>query len=257
LALSVDALDEPTYVKLRPPENYAGLLGTLELLKGYQESGAHIFLTALVIVNHQTIDSIENRVADIAALDLFDKIKLLEMLPIGGGRSLKMHALTHKSDLERLAAIKKSYQRRGQRVGVPLWRIENKSRGCQLGKKDMVVGPHGELAGCTLLFYLNEQVGNVHRVSLAEAWQNNFSSFRQKEQRQPAAICRACPFFTADLCWGGCQARGSIFGREAEVQRSCGVRTPEDGEWLFQTYLQSLQRGAGSIFPLSAVSEPV
>jgi radical SAM protein with 4Fe4S-binding SPASM domain len=239
LALSVDALDEPTYIKLRTPKNYKGLMASLELLKAYRRSGEDIFLTALVMVNQQTLDSIEKRVADIAALGLFDKIKLLEMLPVGGARKLKEQALSQKADLNRLANIKQNYQLQGVHVGTPTWRIETDHRGCQLGSKDLVIGPHGELAGCTLLFYVNHLSGNIHDISLAEAWQINFAEFREKANRPVAEICKTCPFHQADLCWGGCLARGIIFGREAEVQRACGVRTPEDAQQLYQEYLQT------------------
>lgn len=224
LALSVDALDKPTYVKLRTVKNYNALMESIELLKGYRKSSPGIFITALVMVN---------------------------LLPIGGARRLKKQALAKKSDLKRLAMIKQYYQSQGLRVGVPLWRIENDRRGCQLGGKDMVVGPRGELAGCTLMFYLNKKSGNVHTVSLAEAWQENFSWFREKSQRPVAKICLAYPFFHADLCWGGCLARGLIFGREVEVHRACGVCTPDDAWRLNQEYLQTLQQDTPGLFPLN------
>jgi radical SAM protein with 4Fe4S-binding SPASM domain len=252
LALSVDALDEPTYSTLRPVRNYNGLMNSLELLKVYRKSGKEIFITALVMVNRMTIDNIEQRVADIVALGLFNKIKLLEMLPIGGARRLKSQALARKSDLQRLAMIKKNYQHQGLRVGVPLWRIEADRRGCQLGGKDLVVGPRGELAGCTLMFYLNHQTGNVHSVCLEKAWRDNFAWFREKSKRPVADVCHACPFFQADLCWGGCLARGIIFGHDAEVQRACGVRTPDDARRLYEQYLLASQHGSGSMFPLNA-----
>ena len=171
------------------------------------------------------------------------------MLPIGGARRIENQALTQKSELNRLAMIKKRYQLQGVRVGVPLWRIENMHRGCRLGSKDFVIGPRGEMAGCTLLYYLSYLSGNIHTTTLAEAWQTTFAVFRDKVLRPVADICHICPFYQADLCWGGCLARGLIFGHEAEVRRSCGIQTAEEAHRLYQEYIHSIQQHAYEIYP--------
>lgn len=227
LAVSVDSLDRTTYTELRPPRNFAALMDTLDMLQSAHRRGATPLLTALVMVNKRTLESLEQRVAEIVALELFDRIKLLELLPLGRAGNLQDLALTDKADLERLARLREHYQARGVRVGVPLWRVEHNHRGCQLGFKDFVVGPHGELAGCTLMFYLNQVVGNTHNTSLRTAWQVNLDGYRSKEHRPVSETCAECTLFAHDLCWGGCAARNLIHG-EAERLRGCGVITRQD-----------------------------
>ena len=252
LAISVDALDPQTYGVFRSPANFTGLLETLTLLHAYKRIRPDLCLTALVMVSKQTLDSIERRVAEIIELGIFSKIKLLEVLPIGGASAMRAQALLEKSFLLRLADVQRRYQKEGLRIGVPLWRVKNHSRGCRLGSKDLVVGPHGELAGCSLLLYLNQFTGNLHEVPLSEAWRHNFQRFREKASREVALLCKACPFYQEDLCWGGCLARGDIFGREAEISRSCGVRSVKEAGLLYDRFCQWSRQCSEGVF--SAIS---
>lgn len=182
---------------------------------------------ALVMVNRGTLDGIEERVARLVTLDLFQKIKMLELLPIGEAESRGDDALWEHAELDRLAALKARYA--GQvRIGTPLWRVEaGGRRGCRLGHKDLVVGPQGQIAACTLLFYLNQILGNVRERPLAETWRTRFAHLRHKQTRPIPVGCRSCALYEQDLCWGGCLARRLIFGDEAEIARSCGVRDPD------------------------------
>jgi radical SAM protein with 4Fe4S-binding SPASM domain len=104
----------------------------------------------------------------------------------------------------------------------------------------MVIGPNGQLSGCSLLFYLNNLVGNIQAYkSLGEAWEKAFDFFRHKENFNVAPICKSCAFYKHDLCWGGCGARASMFGTDKELERSCGIKGKEESEKLYATYLKS------------------
>ncbi|MEJ5225609.1 MAG: SPASM domain-containing protein, partial [Anaerolineales bacterium] len=194
---------------------------------------------------------------DIVALRLFDRVKLLELLPVGRAGNLKDLALTEKADLDRLARLREHYQARGVRVGAPLWRVEGNHRGCRLGYKDFVVGPHGELAGCTLMFYLNQVIGNTHDTSLQAAWQVNIDPYRHKENHPVSETCTECALYARDLCWGGCVARNLIHG-EVERLRSCGVVTSQDSLNLLAAFQQAETRNPGGKFfaPYCANSIP-
>lgn len=251
LAVSVDALDSDTYGALRDRRAHAPLLETLRRLRTYRRDHPELMLTGLLMVNRATIDSARERVARLAELDMFTKIKLLEMLPIGGARELRHEALDHAAHLRRLAAIKREFEPLVH-IGLPLWRIKVGRRGCQLGAKDLVIGPEGQLSGCTLLFYLNEHVGDIRTAgSLSRAWREIFHPLREKAARPAARICRACPFHQDDLCWGGCLARAKIFGHTAEIQRSCGFRDVEQARALYERYLKDPGLDPKLPFPLN------
>jgi radical SAM protein with 4Fe4S-binding SPASM domain len=248
LAVSVDALDQATYCQLRTAENYRGMLETLDLLKATKRDRTDLALTALVMVDRQTFGTIERRVADIAALEIFDKVKILEMLPIGGAAHLKSRALNHKTFFEKLVNLRTTYAPTGLHIGLSIWLIKNGVRGCRLGSKYLVIGPHGELAGCALLFYLNNYVANVHDISLSEAWHRSFEVFRHRQYRSVSPQCFTCPFYQADLCWGGCLARSQIFGPEAEIRRSCGLERPEQQHAAYERFLRFSERTTGTFF---------
>lgn len=248
LSVSVDALDQATYCQLRTAENYTGMLATLELLKAIRKVRADLALTALVMVNRQTIASIERRVAEIAALEIFDKIKILEMLPIGGAANLQSQAFNHTHFFERLVNLQTTYASTGLRIGLPVWRITRGRRGCRLGSKYLVIGPHGELAGCALLLYVNRYVANVHEVSLHEAWHKHFEIFRHRQSREVSPQCQTCPFYQTDLCWGGCLARVQIFGPAEEIRRSCGLEHPDQQLAAYARFLEFSERTPGIFF---------
>ena len=154
-------------------------LGTLQL-EGTSDAVTETQATALVMVNAETLDSIEDRVEALHGLGVFTKIKLLEMLPIGGASSLPGSALRSKVALDRLARLKRAYLGR-VRIGTPLWRVERHGRGCRLGQKDLVVGPQGQLAGCSLLLYVNHHQGSWRSSRMHESLQQNSSSMRERQ----------------------------------------------------------------------------
>jgi radical SAM protein with 4Fe4S-binding SPASM domain len=222
LAISVDALEPDTYGQLRDPALHEAMVETLALVAEARAQNPELRVHALVMVNRQTLDNIEKRVARLVELELFNKIKLLEMLPVGEAARLSDDALRMQTDLDRLAALKARYAG-SVRIGTPLWRVEaDGGRGCRLGFKDLVVGPQGQLAPCTLLLYLNETLGSVRRQPLGEAWRSRFSDLRSKETRPMPDSCRTCELYCRDQCWGGCLARRIIFGDANEIARSCG-----------------------------------
>ena len=239
IALSVDSINIKTYTSMRLSKYHKDLLHSMEIVRAYREVNT-IYTTALIVVNKETLDNIEKEVKNIYNLNMFDKIKILEMLPIGSAKTLKHQALNEKNDLDYLAKLRLEYQGKVD-IGTPLWRIRKESqRGCQLGYKDMVIGPNGQLSGCSLLFYLNNLVGNIQAYStLGEAWEKAFDFFRHKENFTVAPICETCAFYKHDLCWGGCGARASMFGTDKELERSCGIQSKEESEKLYATYLKS------------------
>jgi len=237
LAISVDSLDQAEYGLLRDERFHSAVLETLKLLKAYRQQ-VPLYINALVIVNKKTIGTIEKRVAALYQLRMFDKIQIQEMLPIGGAAHLKDAALTSATDLVPLVRLEKEYRHKIA-FATPLWRIKNQKRGCQLGFKDLVIGPQGQLAGCSLLFCVNHVVGNIREYeSVAQAWETAFQIFREKALRPVAADCRQCAFYQYDLCWGGCLARMLIFGPEMEIKRSCGMQNGIDSWQQFEKYDQ-------------------
>jgi radical SAM protein with 4Fe4S-binding SPASM domain len=233
IAISVDALDPGTYGKLRDTALHEAMVETLARVARARAAKPELRVHALVMVNRETLGNIEERVARLVELDLFRKIKLLEMLPLGEAESRADDALQLHSELDRLAALKARYAGR-VRIGTPLWRVEpGGRRGCRLGFKDLVIGPQGQLAPCTLLLYLNEHLGSVRQFSLAEAWRTHFAYLRSKQTRPVPASCRSCKLYSEDLCWGGCLARRLIFGDAKEIARSCGVGDAESSRSLY------------------------
>lgn len=249
IALSVDAIEMDTYGSMRKTTYHKGLLESIQVVKSYKEKH-ELKATALVVVNKETLPTIEQEVENIYKLGIFNKIKILEMLPIGTARSLKHQALNKQSDLQILTIIRQNYQNKVD-IGTPLWRVrKEQQRGCLLGSKDLVIGPQGQLAGCSLLFYLNQLVGNVRGYSsLTDAWKRGFDAFRHKENFVVDAICQNCEFYKNDLCWGGCGARSLIFGSTQEIARSCGIQNANDSKRLYEAYLKS--EIDGSFLPIS------
>lgn len=239
IALSVDAVDIKTYASMRHSQYHQGLLKSIKMVKKYKEHHA-LKATALIVVNKETLPQIEKEVESIYQLNVFDKIKILEMLPIGSAKTLSHQALKSRDDLTRLTTLRQAYQEKVD-IGTPLWRVrKEQQRGCLLGYKDLVIGPHGQLAGCSLLFYLNTLVGNVRDYkTLQEAWEKGFDAFRHKENFVVDPICKRCVFYKHDLCWGGCGARSAIFGSTNEIQRSCGIQSAEQSKELYEAYLNS------------------
>lgn len=239
IALSVDAVDIETYASMRLTRYHEGLLKSMQLVKAYRKRHP-LYATALIVVNKETLNGIEKEVKNIYKLDMFDKIKILEMLPIGSAKTLKHQTLNEKNDLDNLAKLRLDYQGKVD-IGTPLWRVRKESqRGCQLGYKDMVIGPNGQLSGCSLLFYLNNLVGNLRAYkTLGEAWEKAFDFFRHKENFAVSPVCKSCAFYKHDLCWGGCGARASMFGVSKELERSCGIKSQEESEELYLGYLKS------------------
>lgn len=239
IALSVDALDIQTYSSMRHHQYHQNLLESIEIVKDYKRN--HLLkATALIVVNKETLAQVEKEVECIYQLNIFDKIKLLEMLPIGSAKTLTHQALERQSDLNVLTKLRQNYQDKVD-IGTPLWRIRQKQqRGCLLGYKDLVIGPNGQLAGCSLLFYLNNLVGNLQAYkSLQEAWEKGFELFRHKEHFKVNPICQKCEFYKHDLCWGGCGARSLIFGSNQEIERSCGIQSVEASKRLYKAYLNT------------------
>lgn len=224
LAVSVDALDAEGYAAFRPPANHPALLETLRVLEAHRRRAPGPALTALVMVGRSTLGTVGRRVAEIADLRLFDKIKVQEVLPLGRAEALEGEALDRPEELQRLAHLRGRWSSWGLRVGVPLWRLRPGGLGCRLGQKDLVVGPRGQLAGCTLMLYLGEAVGSSRDGSLPSLWEEAFGVYRRREGRPVPASCGACRHYRADRCWGGCLARRRIFGDAVELARSCGAR---------------------------------
>ena len=236
LAVSVDALDPRVYGALRDAKSHPPLLETLQLLRSYRYAHPELKLTALVMVNRSSIHSARDRVEQLAELNIFTKIKILEMLPLGGAADMRDDTLDRREFLARLASIKQEFEPRVH-IGTPLWRIKQGRRGCELGVKDLVIGPEGQLAGCALLFYLNDHLGTIREAgSVARAWREFMHPLREKANSPAEGICLKCPFYLNDLCWGGCLARVRIFGHDAEIARSCGFRTVEDARNMFDRF---------------------
>ena len=104
----------------------------------------------------------------------------------------------------------------------------------------MVIGPNGQLAGCSLLFYLNNLVGNLRAYNtLGQAWKKAFEFFRHKKNFNVAPVCKSCEFYKHDLCWGGCGARSLMFGSREEIERSCGIQNEKESKKLYKAYLNS------------------
>lgn len=239
IALSVDAVDVRKYVSMRHQQFHNGLIESMKVVKEYRETNT-LKATALVVVNKDTLATIEQEVEEIYQLDMFTKIKVLEMLPIGSAKSLSYKELDSKEHLDKLSKLRDKYEKKVD-IGTPLWRVrKDKERGCQLGYKDMVIGPSGQLSGCTLLFYLNEFVGNIRaHETLGIAWEKAFNIFRHKENFVVDPLCKSCAFYKHDLCWGGCGARAMMFGQKRELKRSCGIESAEHSEKLYALYLKS------------------
>ena len=239
IALSVDAIDIETYSSMRNKAQHNGLLQSIEMVKNYKQNHA-LKATALVVVNKETLPKIHQEVENIYQLNIFDKIKILEMLPIGSAKALQHQALEQQNDLNILTTLRQAYKGKVD-IGTPLWRVRtDKQRGCLLGYKDLVIGPNGQLAGCSLLFYLNNLVGNVRAYdTLQDAWAKGFDIFRHKENFSVDPTCQNCEFYKHDLCWGGCGARSAIFGSSKEIQRSCGIQSAEQSKKLYEAYLKS------------------
>ena len=248
LALSADSLDKETYGVLREEEKHDGLLETLRMLKSYRRKNK-ILLTGLVMVTKQTIDSIEARVDQIVRLEVFDKIKikLMEMLPIGEAVNLSDQVFYSYSDFQRLEQVKLKYQNK-VKISATSWRIRPQGRrGCQLGQRYFVIGPRGQIAGCCILFYLNQTVGNLREYdTLTRVWTEGLDIYRKKENRPVVKTCQNCRLYTEDLCWGGCLGRTIIFGAEREINRSCHIRNRGDSEALYRDYLKA--SGSGEVY---------
>ncbi len=253
LAVSLDSLDEKLYCHLRSKKNYHNLLTTIDLLKSTKKTNSELYLTALVLVNKQTIHHIDKTIEDIFQLQLFDKIKIMEILPIGRANTIWNDVLDKKDYLDRLAKLRKHYfEQYNYLIGTPSWRIKNNSKGCRLGIKDLVIGPHGELAGCTLLLYLNRFIGNIHHHdSLSDAWDNIFGVYRQKENTDVSDHCLRCQFYENNLCWGGCLARNIIFGKKKELIRSCGLKNKKSQKRLFDLYQRTSINNEKVPFPIN------
>ncbi|MBU1669395.1 radical SAM/SPASM domain-containing protein [bacterium] len=237
IALSVDAIDIKTYTSMRHSQYHQSLLESIETLKNYK-CKSPLKATALIVVNKETLPLLKKEVENIYQLNIFDKIKILEMLPIGSAKTLTHQALNSKSDLNTLTTLRQAYHGKVD-IGTPLWRVrQEQQRGCLLGYKDLVIGPNGQLAGCSLLFYLNNLVGNLRGYeNLQEVWTKGFDLFRHKENFVVDPVCKSCAFYKHDLCWGGCGARGLIFGANKELERSCGIPSTEESKKLYKAYL--------------------
>lgn len=241
LAISVDSLAPEAYGHLRDPAFHPAMRETLRMLGTQRGRYPSLRIHALLVVSRYTLDTIEARVADLVAMDLFHKIKLLELLPVGAGTDVADETLVSADDLARLAALRARYAGR-VRIGTPLWRVEADGvRGCRLGAKDLVVGPQGQVAGCMLLLYANRILGNVREArNLEEIWRGWFEVFRERARRPVGSRCRACALYARDLCWGGCAARAILFGREREIARSCGVTDAASSQRLLARIEQGL-----------------
>lgn len=239
IALSVDAMSIRSYTSMRHERFHEGLLASIKVVEAYKKE--HLLkATALVVVNKETLEYIEEEVESIYKLQIFNKIKVLEMLPIGTAKSLSYQELDSKEHLDKLANLRSQYERKVD-IGTPLWRVRTgEERGCQLGYKDLVIGPNGQLSGCSLLFYLNNLVGNLRGYkTLGEAWEKAFDFFRHKENFTVEALCLSCEFYKHDLCWGGCGARALIFTPQKELARSCGIQSAEHSKEVYAVYLKS------------------
>jgi len=248
LTVSVDSLDAVQYAAFRPAGAHRGLMDTLALLADHRRHRPDLGLTALVMVGRSTLETVERRVESIASLGLFDKIKLLELLPLGHGAALRGETLASRDDLARLATLRCAYAGGPVRIGTPLWRVKEGRPGCRLGSKDLVVGPQGQVAGCTLLLYLGETVADARAVPLTEAWMRGFAPERGHTAPPPSSVCGACPFFAEGLCRGGCRARVRLFGGAVERARSCGVTGTDSGRRLYARYRRHLATGAPGPF---------
>ncbi|CAA6804178.1 MAG: Unknown protein [uncultured Sulfurovum sp.] len=239
IALSVDAMNVRAYTSMRHERYHNGLLASIKAVEEYKKEHT-LKATALVVVNKETLEYIEEEVESIYQLQIFNKIKVLEMLPIGTAKNLSYQELDSKEHLDKLALLRTKYEKKVD-IGTPLWRIrKDEQRGCQLGYKDLVIGPNGQLSGCSLLFYLNNLVGNLRGYeTLGEAWEKAFDFFRHKENFKVEALCKSCEFYKHDLCWGGCGARALIFSPEKELERSCGIESAEHSKALYKEYLKS------------------
>jgi MoaA/NifB/PqqE/SkfB family radical SAM enzyme len=87
IALSVDAIEIETYASMRLTQYHGNLLKSMKIVKAYREI-LPLYTTALIVVNKETLDNIEKEVENIYNLNMFDKIKVLEMLPIGSAKTL-------------------------------------------------------------------------------------------------------------------------------------------------------------------------
>lgn len=237
LAISVDSLDPERYAEFREQERLQALRDTLDLLHQYQKTHT-INLTALILIDQNTIDSLDKTIPEILNLNLFNKIRIQELLPVGNGENLSNQVLDASPLTEKLVQLTHTYASVID-FGTPLWRVKSKGRSCRLGYKDMVIGPAGQLAGCSLLFCINHLSGNIQEFgSLAAAWEVGFADFRNKANRLLPSICHDCELFQHDLCWGGCLARALIFGYPTEIDRSCGIQNHDDSVKLYQQYLE-------------------
>lgn len=248
LAISIDSLNPEHYAEFREKERHQALLDTLHLLHQYQKTHT-INLTALILINQHTIDSLEVTINEILNLKLFNKIRIQELLPLGNAVNLSDLVLDTQPFTEKLVQLTRTYASIID-FGTPLWRIKPKGRSCRLGFKDMVVGPAGQLAGCSLLFCINQLVGHIQEFdSLAQAWEIGFQGVRDRQKRPLPPVCQVCEFYKQDLCWGGCLARSLIFGYPTEIDRSCGIQNHTDSIRLYQQYLKNKAKGTNFYRP--------
>ncbi len=238
LAISVDSLDPDIYSEFREKSRHQAVLETLNLLKRNQQKNP-INLTALILVDQNTLNRLEKTIDAIIRLNLFNKIRIQELLPLGDAENLADLLLNAQRFTEKLKELTRRYAPEID-FGTPLWRIKPNGRSCRLGFKDMVIGPAGQLAGCSLLFCANHLTGYIQEYeSLAQAWEIGFQPFREKENRPLPEICLNCEFYKRNLCWGGCLARALILGYETEINRSCGIRNRADSLQLYRQYLEN------------------
>jgi len=134
LAISVDSLNPGRYREFREKERHQALLDTLNLLHKYHKTHA-INLTALILVDQNTIGSLETTIKEILNLNLFNKIRIQELLPVGYAENLSDKVLDATPFTEKLVQLTRIYSSVID-FGTPLWRIKPKGRSCRLGFKD-------------------------------------------------------------------------------------------------------------------------
>ena len=182
LSFSVDSLDRDEYTHFRSTRAYANLWLSLDHI-AHERSLRELPVTALVMVDKSTMNTVERRCKEIWNMGFFDRIKVRELLPLGKAKKEEFHALNDDEVLH-VSLINQHYgeQQKSEdsrdaracrfkchnRIVLP----EVVSRGCcsSFFQRDtLVVGPHGELSDCVLLYYMQKEGDNLRTYDSLEA----------------------------------------------------------------------------------------
>lgn len=188
LSFSLDSLRRGEYCQFRTTRGYEAMCKSLKVLAQFRKEH-DLVTTALVLVDHETIDTLQRRCEEIWETGLFDRIKVRELLPMGKAAGEKL--LTDDQLLE-ISSIKSRFCKSDVQA------VQSDKNCCSgWGKYRLSIGPAGEITDCVLLFYSGKAAKNIRSYpNIGEMFttlQRGESSIQQCEEHVK--------------CGGGCLAR--------------------------------------------------